>query len=55
MRDLPYRSRQQRVSAGLPNLLDVELEGLAIDRPLDEPGSSDAIVAQSGQKVMVCQ
>jgi hypothetical protein len=32
------------------NLLDVELEGLAIDRPIDEPGSSDAIVAQGGQE-----
>jgi len=28
------------------NLLDVELEGFAVDRPLDEPRGGDAIVAQ---------
>src|SRR6202043_1679048 len=32
------------------NLLDVEKEGFAIDRPLDEPRSGDAIVAQSGHE-----
>jgi len=32
------------------NLLDVELEGFAVDRPIDEPRSCDAIVAQSGQE-----
>jgi hypothetical protein len=32
------------------NFLDVEKEGFAVDRPLDEPRSGDAIVAQSGQE-----
>lgn len=32
------------------NLLDVEKEGFAIDRPLDEPWSGDAIVAQSSHE-----
>ena len=32
------------------NLLDVEKEGLAVDRSLDEPRSGDAIVAQSGHE-----
>ena len=32
------------------NLLDVEKEGFAIDRPLDEPRGGDAIVAQSGHE-----
>lgn len=32
------------------NLLDVEKEGFAIDRPLDEPRSGDTIVAQSGHE-----
>jgi hypothetical protein len=31
------------------NLLDVEKEGFAVDRPLDEPWSGDAIVAQRCQ------
>ena len=32
------------------NLLDVEKEGFAVDRPLDEPRRGDAIVAQSGHE-----
>ena len=32
------------------NLLDVEKEGFAVDRSLDEPRSGDAIVAQSGHE-----
>ena len=32
------------------NLLDVEKEGFAVDRPLEEPRSGNAIVAQSGHE-----
>jgi hypothetical protein len=32
------------------NLLDVEKEGFAVDRSLDEPRSGDAIVAQSSHE-----
>ena len=32
------------------NLLNVKLEGLAVDRLIDEPRSGDAVVAQSGQE-----
>ena len=32
------------------NLLDVEKEGFAVDRPVDQPGRRNTIVAQSGEK-----
>ena len=32
------------------DLLDVEKEGFAVDRPVDQPGRRNAIVAQSGEK-----
>jgi hypothetical protein len=32
------------------NLLNVELEGLAVDRLIDEPRGGDAILTQSGQE-----
>ena len=35
---------------GTQNLLDVEKKGFAVDRPLDEPWSGDAIVAQGGHE-----
>jgi len=35
---------------GDQDLLDIELEGLAVDRPVDQPGRRDPIVAQSGEK-----
>ena len=35
---------------GDENLLDIELEALAVDRSVDEPGRIDAIVAQCGQE-----
>ena len=35
---------------GDENLLDIEAEALAVDRPVDEPGRVDAVMAQRGQE-----
>ena len=37
-------------SVGDENLLDIEEEPLAVDRPVDEPGRVDAVMAQRGQE-----
>jgi hypothetical protein len=40
---------------GEGHLLDIDLEALAVDRLVQQPGRHDAIPAQGGQDVMVFQ